>query len=116
MDGSKIHVEAFVRDLRILRLNVTFLTPLSSTYDLMVSSVIDGSNKTSHCKILNHCAVFGISPKIQSVIVPTNNEFVLEHQPCFFENDCTYKIVAKPFDSKKSSYSLIHHIKGITQP
>lgn len=57
-----IHVEAFVKDRRILQLNVTLLKSMESTYDVSILSVPDQTNRTRHCKIIKHCRVHGVPP------------------------------------------------------
>jgi hypothetical protein len=107
-----MHIEAFVRDLRILKLNVTILKPMSSVYDLTVTTVLDKFNKSSHCKILNHCSILGISPNITSTIVPTNHNYVVEYEPCDFENECSYRITAKSLNGRKMAFESVYRIKG----
>jgi hypothetical protein len=107
-----MYIEAFVRDFRILKLNVTILKPMSSVYDLKVTTVPDEFNKSSHCKMLNHCSILGISPNITSTIIPTNHNYVVEYEPCDFENECTYKITAKSVKDRKAAFESIYRIKG----
>lgn len=57
---SGIHVQAFARNKRIIQLNVTLLEPIGSDYDIIIKSVEDASNETSHCFVIHHCAVHGI--------------------------------------------------------
>jgi hypothetical protein len=55
-----IQVHAFARNKRIIQLNVTLLEPIGSAYDIIIKSVEDASNETSHCLVIHHCAVHGI--------------------------------------------------------
>lgn len=55
-----IHVEAFVMGRRILQLNVTILSSMESTYDVIITSPSDEKEESSNrCKI-NHCVIHGI--------------------------------------------------------
>lgn len=58
--STDIHVEAFVRDRRILQLNVTLLKSMNSVYDVFISTVDNKPNSSRHCEALNHCRIIGI--------------------------------------------------------
>lgn len=56
---TDIHVEAFVRDRRILQLNITLLNKMPSPYDVTVE--LNSQNESNHCLKVNHCALHGVA-------------------------------------------------------
>jgi len=127
-----IHVEAFIKDRRIIQLNVTLLKPVDSKYFVQIASVEKAENSTSHCKDLHHCYEHDISQvsfgsmifligKLTtytmqdqtSLTFPKNNLYVSDHDECSFQNDCSYNVTVKAVTGKFRE-SVVYRVKGIT--
>ncbi|CRK99865.1 CLUMA_CG013168, isoform A [Clunio marinus] len=107
LEHSKdLHVEAFVKDWRILQLNVTLLKPIDSAYDVNVASIMKSKNTSDHCLEVKHCRIHDVEMNQTSVTFPENNQYLTDHETCKFQNDCAYNITVRALNGKQTFYTV----------